>query len=237
MNLLKKEILNQKYLFLKYINIIPKTQLPKFEKDLETIFENFENIGDELELNKINKLATAKLKSIKRIYGEIESKQKFDMYEGVSQTIIDDLSQNYKIDDNKPNFNEIINSDGFNPILVKKYRDEYNKIAEIINKQIVGEKNDNTISDDVRFNKVMQSEEVKKQMKEVEKERMTEYFQDVSKRLNENLDFKDNNLDEAIDQLFDNKQVNKQKLEETEFLKSQEKFSGIIYLIRFERYK
>jgi hypothetical protein len=237
MNLLKKEILNKKYLLLKYSNIIPKAQLPKFEKDIETIFENYEKTEDEFELKNINKLAIAKLKSIKRIYGEFESKQRVEIYDYESQKIIDELSNDYKNDEYETNFKELINSDGFNPILVKKYRDEYNKLSESINRQIIGDKEDKTTSnDELRFNKIIQSDEIKMQIKEFEKGRMTEYFKDVTNTLDikdkDKINFKNNNLDEAIDQLLNqelNNSVNKQKMEELEFLKYQENFSSIIF--------
>jgi hypothetical protein len=146
MNLLKKEILNQKTLLLKYKSVIPKPQLVKFENDIKSIFDKFEQIEDETMLNGINKLAKAKYKAIVKIYGEIKNDdglfdKVFDNLEALTseqKKIVEDFSiklQEEQVAD--PEDEKIGNLPGFNPTFVKQFREEYNQTSREINRELV----------------------------------------------------------------------------------------------------
>ena len=76
---LKTEVINIRTLLMNYKNIVPEKQLSRFEKDLNLLFENYQYLSEEKELEKMRKLAKTKLNSMIRVYGEVkESETSFD---------------------------------------------------------------------------------------------------------------------------------------------------------------
>jgi len=72
---IKKEVINLRSLLINYKKIIPKQQLPRFEKDLNILFEKYEILENEVELEKMKKLAKTKLNSMIRVYGELKEEE------------------------------------------------------------------------------------------------------------------------------------------------------------------
>ena len=66
-DLIKKGILSMRETLKRYDNLIPGGQKSRYEKDINMIFQNFDNLDSEIELTKMEKLAKTKLKSIQRI--------------------------------------------------------------------------------------------------------------------------------------------------------------------------
>jgi hypothetical protein len=197
MNLLKKELLNHKNLLLRYKKVIPSPQLPKFEKDIDTIFKDFENIEEEDRLNSIQKLAKSKFNALKKVYGELaeEKSEKFEFFDKDTKKIVEDLTEHMK--ETKPDFNEMINSPGFNPSLVKRYRDEYNRIAKEANEKFIEdlEKKANRKFANKTEEEVMKDPNIQKKMKEHELQKMKDYFSQVGKGFKDK-DGKEFKLDE-----------------------------------------
>ena len=212
MNLLKKEILSHKNLLLKYKNIIPAPQLPKFEKDIDTIFNNFENIEEESQLDQIRKLAKSKFNALKKIYGDIaeEKKNKFDIFDDDSQKIVEDLTEHMKEQESNPSFIEMLNSPGFNPILVKKYREEYNKFSQQFNELYIQELEKQTGK---KFTPKTEEElkndpKIQKKIKEMELEKMKEHFSNLGKTHKDKdgneIKIDEENLKEVIERMMNN---------------------------------
>jgi hypothetical protein len=202
MNLLKKEILNHKNLLQKYKSIIPKMQLNKFEMDIKTIFDKFEEIEDEGQLTNMNKLAKAKYKSITKIYGELNDNIKTKFEEGIEifkpeqKKIIEDLTIKLEAEcANEAEPEKIQDLPGFNPTYVKQYREDYNKAANDVYQENVKKYKD-------YINELIEEKEKKAQMKREQKEaadkNKTENIQSADKI--DKYD-KDDNKEEAVDKV------------------------------------
>jgi len=130
---IKKEVINLRSLLTNYKKVIPKTQLPRFEKDLELLFEKYQISENEIELEKIKKLAKTKLNSMIRVYGELKEDETT-----IDKEFLDEESKNFaekileKNRKTKENFADSINDD---------YLTRLNKIknSEFFNKEIVNQ--------------------------------------------------------------------------------------------------
>jgi hypothetical protein len=232
MNLLKKEIQSHKNLLLKYKNIIPAPQLPKFEKDIETIFKNFENIEEDADLDQIRKLAKIKFNALKKIYGDIsdEKKNKFEIFDEDSQKIVEDMTEHMKEQESNPNFKEMLNSPGFNPLLVKKYREEYNQFSNEFNELYIKELEKETgkkiipkTEDELKNNPNIQ-----KKIKEMEAARMKDHFALISEghkeKYGDDINIDEENINEIIDKMMtgDSYEQDKAMYEKIELQRIQE---------------
>lgn len=130
LQLLRKSLFDIREVLKRYTTLIPSSQLNRYEKDLAMIFSNIEANQSDVELNKTEKLAKTKLKSIQRIYGELREEKANDTK---SVSFIDEATESYlkkqfNVDINekfKSKFDEIKSSPGFNPELVKQYQEHY----------------------------------------------------------------------------------------------------------------
>lgn len=121
---LKSEVINLRSLLFNYKKIIPYKQLPRFEKDLNLLFENYQYLSEEKDLEKMKKLAKTKLNSMKRVYGELTE----------NETTIDKEFLN----EEQIKFNE-------------KILEEEKKLKEQNNKNPFNNSNDNEDSNDYNF--------------------------------------------------------------------------------------
>lgn len=147
---LKKGIFSIREVLKRYQILIPETQKSKYEKDLSMIFMNLDSTTDLNDLNKMDKLAKTKLKSIQRIYGELREETQSDVSKS---SLIDEETdklfiKTYGINPNQPiksKFQDLKNSPAFNPEIVKQYQDHYKeerKRIEEAYKKMVQEKID-----------------------------------------------------------------------------------------------
>ncbi len=87
---IKNEVINLRSGLLNYRKIIPKQQLPRFEKDIDLLFEKYHILENEQELEKIKKLAKTKLNSMIRVYGELKEQET-----SVENEFLDEESRNF----------------------------------------------------------------------------------------------------------------------------------------------
>lgn len=87
---IKTEVINLRSLLINYKRVIPKPQLPRFEKDLDLLFERYQSSENAEELEKIKKLAKTKLNSMIRVYGELKEEETT-----IDKEFLDKKSQEY----------------------------------------------------------------------------------------------------------------------------------------------
>jgi len=152
---IKKEVINLRSLLTNYKKVIPKTQLPRFEKDLELLFEKYNKIENEIELEKIKKLAKTKLNSMIRVYGELKEDETTidkEFLDEESKKYVEDIIENTEKtnrnftenEDYLSRLNKIKNSDFFNKDIVGKAHkdlDEYHNL--ILEAQKIAENKNN----------------------------------------------------------------------------------------------
>ncbi len=90
---IKNEILAIKDIILKYSGKIPLASKPKFEKDLNMIFQDLDNTVDYDSLEQIKNLAKTRLLTLKRLYGDIDLQDK----ESIKKKVDDDIIRLSKI--------------------------------------------------------------------------------------------------------------------------------------------
>jgi hypothetical protein len=154
--ILKKGLFSIREVLKRYQTLIPETQRSKYEKDLSMIFVNIDTTSDLNDLNKMEKLAKTKLKSIERIYGALREETQDDVNKS---SLIDEETDNlfiktFGIDPKQPiksKFHELKNSPAFNPEVVKQYQEHYReerKRIEEAYKKVMQEKLDERIKND-----------------------------------------------------------------------------------------
>lgn len=87
---IKKDVINLRSLLLNYKRIIPNQQLPRFEKDIDLLFEKYQILENDQELEKIKKLAKAKLNSMIRVYGDLKEEETT-----IEKEFLDENSKNF----------------------------------------------------------------------------------------------------------------------------------------------
>ena len=127
---IKNEVINLRSLLINYKKIIPKQQLPRFERDMELLFEKYQTIENDQELNKISKLAKTKLNSMIRVYGELK-----EVETTIDKDFLDENSKNFAEKIIKENANE---EDGFSQSK-EDYLNRMNKLknTDYFNKDVV----------------------------------------------------------------------------------------------------
>jgi hypothetical protein len=152
---------------------------------METMFQNYEKIEEQAQLDQILKLAKNKFKALKKIYGDLseeKNKHKVEIFDENSAKIIEDLTNELKIEEETyPNFKEISSLPGFNPILVKKFREEYNRASKEYHEKLISEieKRTNTKFTSKTEEELYNDPNIKKQMNDIELENMRDYFNQV----------------------------------------------------------
>ncbi len=194
---IKKEVINLRSLLTNYKKVIPKTQLPRFEKDLELLFEKYNKIENEIELEKIKKLAKTKLNSMIRVYGELKEDETTidkEFLDEESKKYVEDIIENTEKtnrnftenEDYLSRLNKIKNSDFFNKDIVGKAHkdlDEYHNL--ILEAQKIAENKNN--------------EDLKKEFKDNE-EKWLERYKEKLRGMVKNLCIKKevNNIEETL---------------------------------------
>ena len=166
---LKTEVINLRSLLVNYKKIIPEKQKLRFDKDLNLLFENYQYLSEEKELEKMKKLAKMKLNSMIRVYGEVkETETSFDkefLNEDqikFNEKIINEDNKNKNssskdeeeydydhIDYNK-RLQKLKNSDFFNKEKInnaQKEKDEYDELIIKAYKTVEEENNQKRIKD------------------------------------------------------------------------------------------
>jgi hypothetical protein len=90
---IKIEILAIKEIIMKYSGKIPLANKPKFEKDLNMIFQDLDNTVDYDSLEQIKNLAKTRLLTLKRLYGDIDLQNQ----ESIKKKVEDDIIRLSKI--------------------------------------------------------------------------------------------------------------------------------------------
>lgn len=139
LNNLKQALFGIRATLKRYDTIIPGSHKSKYEKDIAMIFKDLDNSDEESYLIKMSKMAKTKLKSVERIYGAIREEDKSEAK--IKPFLDDSVIKMFKdklgvdIDPNKPyksKIEELKNSPGFNPELVKKYQEGYKEYKDMV---------------------------------------------------------------------------------------------------------
>lgn len=180
---IKKEVINLRSLLFNYKTIIPKQQLPRFEKDLEMLFQNFHNSENESELDQIKKLAKTKLNSIIRVYGEIKEPEttiEKDFLDEKSKLHAENLIKSEAETQEKKDstefsskYDEIKNSQAFNKEYVNKIHKEIDEYHNMIH-EAYRIANDSVIEEKVKEYEKNKDETIKKY-----KEKVKSFIQDI----------------------------------------------------------
>jgi hypothetical protein len=179
MYLLRKEIFNHKKLLLQYKSMIPAPQLAKFESDIKTIFDKFEETEDTTKLEGINKLAKTKYKAITKIYGELKDEYRryshLELFTPEQEKIVKDLSVQIS-EQGDGEIDKIEDLPGFNPTSVKKFREEYDHKSQEVHKELSKEYEN-------YINKLVEDRKIQKERKEQneQKEQKEQNEQDARK--------------------------------------------------------
>lgn len=142
---IKKEVINLRSLLINYKKIIPKQQLPRFEKDIDLLFEKYQAIENEQELEKMKKLAKTKLNSMIRVYGELKEEEttvEKEFLDEASKKMADKMIKEnanekeesaYNVnEDYITRLNKIKNSDYFNKNIVNKAHKEFENYQNMV---------------------------------------------------------------------------------------------------------
>lgn len=189
--ILKDKIMRIKINLERYQTLIPGPQKSRFDKDLSMIFKEYDKLNNEEELNKMEKLAKTKLKSVERIYGEIKSEtekdsKRIDMFSKKEEEILDKMFENSISGFNSlsERYNEIKNSPAFNPSAVKRYQENYLQEKLMLEKafETVMEENKNKNKNDEKFimnDREFEMSKARDKDGKIQKAKLVEYIRDV----------------------------------------------------------